>query len=285
MNNCTISIDVPKKILKGAGINNSSFLPAWTYKIKIILHNNSNINKICSFTSTLGNGIKYIDNLTIDGPDKNIKNIINIISPNSTIQNNNVIIFANNFILSPNSQNIISFDIALFDKLTEHSIENSGHKISHGSNILFSAHLINDENVYSCTKKSKAYDFLMDLICEDENISIGEITKFYINCSAGQYDVIRSVYVRSILDEELEFVGDSCNMEPRNIYTFDNKTILKWDIGTLIPCETKKIGFKAKVTSLNGLEKTLKNKSNSNGINNETYTQCPCSSKYLLSVN
>jgi len=34
MNDCTILIDAPKKFLKGAGIPNTAFLPAWIYKVK-----------------------------------------------------------------------------------------------------------------------------------------------------------------------------------------------------------------------------------------------------------
>jgi hypothetical protein len=79
-------------------------------------------------------------------------------------------------------------------------------------------------------------------------------------------------------------------MEPRNIYTFDNKTILKWNVGSLQPCEVKKIGYKVNISEANlehGLIKkgdTLKNKINSNCVNNSTYTQCPSSCEYELLI-
>lgn len=286
MNDCTIFIDVPKKILKGAGLPASDFLPSQIYKFKIILKNNSSEKKLCSFTVTLGNGIRYLKNMHSEGPDSSLKDMIHIIEPNSYIENNNVIIFANNFILSPSSKNTITFDVALFDKLTSDSIENSGEKISHKQNIFISGHLIDGENVSSCSTMCQAYDYELNINCEDSSITPGETTKFYINCKTGQYDMVRSVYVRCILDKNIDFISDSSNLEPRNVYTFDEKTILKWDLGSLQPSEIRKIGFKVSLKDKKNINAgdIIKCKFNSNCVNNTTYTQCPSSSKYELTV-
>ncbi len=290
MNDCKISIDAPKVFLKGAGFPNTSFLPAWIYKVNIILKNNSNLPQLCSFSATMGNGIRYIKSLQLFGPDSNIYDLVNIVEPNQSVGNNNVIIFANNFTLSANSENTLSLDTCLCDNFTEKSLENSGDKIPHKGTISFYGHLINEENVDSCSFVAKACDYEVQIKCEDNKISKGNPVKFYIECRTGQYDMVRSVYVRSILDEGLEFIADSSNMEPRNIYTFDNKTILKWNVGSLQPCEVKKIGYKVNISEANlehGLIKkgyTLKNKINSNCVNNSTYTQCPSSCDYELLI-
>ena len=286
MKECTISIDAPEKILKGAGIPNTFFIPSCIYQLKINLTNTCDSKKLCSFSSTLGNGIRYLKNMNHSGPDVSLLGKTCVIEPSTELGNNNVIIFANNFIMSPNSTNTLVFDIALCDKQTENSLENSGDKIPHKSKINFYGHLINEDYVDSCSASSIAYDYELKVKCDDEKIKAGDTTKFYIHCNAGQYDMARSVYVRSILDEGLEFVADSCNLEPRNVYKFNGKTILKWDLGSLQPLESKRIGYIVKLRDdfKGESDSTLKNKLNSNCVNNSVYTQCPVSCQYSLTV-
>ncbi|HHZ03021.1 MAG TPA: hypothetical protein GX396_08850 [Tissierellia bacterium] len=283
MKECTIYIEAPEKILKGAGIPNSQFLPSNIYQLKIILRNNSSSPKICSFSATLGNGIRYFENIHHEGPDVMLKDLVKVVEPNKTLANNNVIIFGNNFILSPHSVNTIFFDAALCDKYTINGIENSGNKIPHRSKISFYAHLLNDEHIDSCFVSSVAMDFNMSVKIDDEEVSPGDITKYYVYLSTGQYDLTRKVYLRSILDNGLEYIGDSCNLEPKNVYEFNGKTIIKWDVGSLQPSETKAIGYKVRVKD-NIKPGLLKNKLNSNSINNSTYTQCPVSCQHSLKV-
>ncbi len=283
MKECTIYIDVPDKLLKGAGIPNSQFIPAYIYQMKIILKNTGSNEKLCSFSATLGNGIKYLGNIKHEGPDISILDTINAVKPCEQLSNDNVIIFGNNFILSPDSTNTIIFDVALCDKYTVNSIENSGDKIPHKSKLNFYAHLVNEDKIDSYFVSATAMDFNMSVTCEDEKVKAGDITKYYIDLCTGQYDLARKVYLRSILDTGLEYIGDSCNSEPRNVYEFNGKTIIKWDVGSLQPSEIKKIGYKVKVK--NDAVGKLTNKLNSNCINNSTYTQCPVSLKYILEVN
>ena len=284
MKECTISIKAPEKMLKGAGIPNTSFIPAYIYKLNIELENSSNITKLCSFSSTLANGIRYLNNMEHSGPDSTLLQKVNVVAPSAEIGNNNVIVYANNINLSANSVNIITFDIALCDKLTSDSNENTGSKISHKSKLNYNAHIICDEFVDSSSATSIAYDYELVVKCDNEKIKKGETTKFYVHCNAGQYDMARSVYVRSILDGELDFIGDSSNLQPRNIYNFNGKTILKWDVGSLQPSESRRIGYMVKVKEDIESEYILKTKLNSNCINNSEYTQCPCSVEYNLIV-
>jgi len=286
MKDCTISIDAPEKLLKGAGIPNTSFIPSCIYQLKIHFTNTCESTKLCSFSSTLGNGIRYLKNMDHSGPDAPLLGKTYVIEPSTELGNNNVIIFANNFILSPNSTNTLVFDIALCDRQTENSIENSGDKILHKSKINCYGHLIYDDNVDSCSAASLAYDYELKVKCDDEKIKAGDTTKFYVQCNAGQYDMARSVYVRSILDEGLEFVADSCNLEPRNVYKFNGRTIIKWDFGSFQPSESKRIGYIVKLRDdFNGeSDSILKNKLNSNCVNNTAYTQCPSSCQYSLTV-
>lgn len=283
MKECTIYIDVPAKLLKGAGIPDSQFIPSNIFKIKIIIKNKSSGQQLCSFSAALGNGIRYLENLEHQGPDMNLLDSLSAIKPCQILNNDNVIIFGNNFILSPNSVNTITFDAALCDKYTRNSIENSGDKIAHRSKINFYAHLLNKEEIDSSFVTSTAMDFDMSVTCDDEKVSQGHITKYYVNLSTGQYDLARKVYLRSVLDRGLEYIGDSCNLEPQKVYEFNGKTIIKWDIGSLQPSETKRIGYKVKVKE--GSTGRLFNKLNSNCINNSTYTQCPVSNEYLLTVS
>jgi hypothetical protein len=283
MKECTIYIDAPEKLLKGAGIPNSQFIPSNIFKIKIILRNDSSSQRLCSFSAALGNGIRYLENMKHEGPDINLLDTVSAVEPCNLLNNDNVIIFGNNFNLSPNSTNIISFDAALCDKYTVNSIENSGEKIAHRNKINFYAHLINEDKIDSCFVASKAMDFDLSAKCDDEKVNAGDITKYYVHLCTGQYDLARKVYLRSILDAGLEYIENSCNLEPNNVYEFNGKTIIKWDVGSLQPSETKRIGYKVRVKN-NVKAGTLTNKLNSNCINNSAYTQCPVSCKYLLTV-
>jgi hypothetical protein len=286
MHDCTISIEAPQRILKGAGIPNTPFIPSWIYKINIILKNKGDFPSLCSFSSILGNGIHFSGGLKVQGPDSMLFDAIKLVEPSREIGNDNMIIYGNNFTLSAGSENIISFDISLCDKYTENCTENTGGKIPHESKINFFGHLICSDYVDSCRFISEAADYELNISCEDSSIKPGGTTKYYIHCRTGQYDMVRSVYLRSILDEGLEYIPDSCNIEPRNVYTFENKTILKWDIGSLQPSEVKRIGYRVMFRNSKqlALGDMLKNKVNSNCVNNSTYTQCPSSCEYDLAV-
>jgi len=284
MKECTISLNAPERILKGAGIPNTSFIPAYIYKLTIVINNTSSDTKLCTFSSTLGNGIRYLNNLEHSGPDLSVLKSVNVVNPIAEIGNNNVIVFANNINLSPNSINMLTFDIALCDKFTTDSAENNGDKIPHKNKIYYYAHLICEDIVDSCKASSVAYDYELIVKCDNQTIKKGETTKFYIYCNAGQYDMARSVFVRSILDEGLEFIGDSSNLQPRNTYSFNGKTILKWDAGSLQPAESLALCYMVKVKDDVESGCILKNKLNSNCVNNSEYTQCPVSCECSLVV-
>lgn len=279
MKECTISIAVPEKMLKGAGIPGSTFVPSHVYELKIYFSNTGDEPRICSFSSTLGNGIRYLNNINHEGPDTSLAGKISAVEPSVALGNNNVILFADNFVLSPRSHNCITLDIALCDRYTQSSMENSGDKIPHRSSISFFAHLIEGENAISASASTTAMDYELKAMCQDEYIKPGEAAKFYLHCDCGQYDVARNVYVRSILDEGLEYVADSCNIEPRNVYKQNGRTIIKWDVGSLQPSESRRIGYMVSINEVPGMVPgtVLRNKLNSNCINSSEYTQCPSS--------
>lgn len=281
MDKCSIEILLPNKIIKGAGFLDSTFLPSWIYKVKLSIINNTDSYQLSSLNVVLPNGIRFLENLNIDGPDKHILDIIKVVSPNKNVGNDNVIIFANNFKISGMSENIISFDIALCDKFTKDSLENSGEKIPHKHKLNFCANLLSDFQVYSNKNTSEALEYDVNINSEVDKATPNDTVKFYIECKTGQYDMVKNVYFRNILDDCLIYLDGTSNIEPNQIYPFDNDTVLKWEFGSLKPCETRKIGYKAK---LNKKYKTgsevkagdiITNYVNSNCTNNSTYTQCP----------
>lgn len=290
MNDCNVKIYFPKKILKGAGLRESSFVPAWVYRLKIVITNNSEYFKICSLNSTLANGLRYLGNLNVEGQDSEIVEFIKIVEPNTKLGNDNLIIFANNFKLSPMSENSLSFDLALYDKYTENSQENSGSKIPHKSSLNINTYLLSDGQISFDSIKSEVMDYEIKLNCDEEKMSIGDETKLYIECKAGQYDLIRRAYLKSVLDSGFKYITQSSNYEPAKLYSYDNRTILKWSFDVVNPSECKRIAFKIKLkkTYNDGTElrigDNLINTINSNGVNNSSYNQCPDTSKCNILV-
>jgi hypothetical protein len=285
MNDCSVKIYFPKKILKGAGLRESSFIPAWVYRIKIVINNCSEYFKISSLNSTFANGLRYLGNLKVEGPDSEIAEYIKVVEPNEKVGNNNLILFANNFKLSPMSENIITFDLALYDKFTDKSLENSGNKIPHKSTLNINTYLLSDGQISVDNITSEVMDYEIKLKCDEEKMSIGDETKLYIECKAGQYDLIRRAYLKGVLDSGFKYIIQSSNYEPAKLYSYDNRTILKWNFDVVNPSECKRIAFKIKLKNKynDDIEikagDTLINSINSNGVNNSSYNQCPDTSK------
>lgn len=290
MNDCDVKIYFPKKILKGAGLRESSFVPAWVYRIKIVINNCSEYFKICSLNSTFANGIRYLGNIKVEGPDSEIVDFMKAIEPNKKIGNNNLILFANNFKLSPMSENVISLDLALYDKYTENSLENSGGKIPHKTILNINTYLLSDGDISYDNITSEVMDYEIKLRCDEEKMSVGDETKLYIECKAGQYDLIRRAYLKSVLDSGFKYISQSSNYEPAKLYSYDNRTILKWNFDVVNPSECKRIAFKVRLKSKYNddteikVGDTLINSINSNGVNNSSYNQCPDTSKCNILV-
>ncbi len=290
MSDCSVKIYFPKKILKGAGLRATSFIPSWIYTIKIVVKNNSEYFKICSLNSTLANGLTYLNNLKVIGPDKDIEDYIKIVEPNEKVGNNNLIIFANNFKLSPLSENIITFDLALYDKYTENSVVNSGSKIPHKSTLNINTYLLCDGEISSDNITSESMDYEINVTCDDSKLKINDETKLYIECKAGQYDLVRKVYLKSVLDSGVKYLTQTSNHEPSNLYSYDNRTILKWNFDVVNPSECKKIAFKIKIKNKYNDDTLVKagdsliNSVNSNGVNNSSYKQCPDTCKCNILV-
>ncbi len=290
MSDCSVKIYFPKKILKGAGLRATSFIPSWIYTIKIVVKNNSEYFKICSLNSTLANGLTYLNNLKVNGPDRDIAEYIKIVEPNEKVGNNNLIIFANNFKLSPLSENIITFDLALYDKYTENSVVNSGSKIPHKSTLNINTYLLCDGEISSDNITSESMDYEINVTCDDSKLKINDETKLYIECKAGQYDLVRKVYLKSVLDSGVKYLTQTSNHEPSNLYSYDNRTILKWNFDVVNPSECKKIAFKIKIKNKYNDDTLVKagdsliNSVNSNGVNNSSYKQCPDTCKCNILV-
>lgn len=290
MENVSIFTSAPQKIIKGAGIKNTQFVPAWVYTIKLDIKNESENTKLCSFNSTLANGLSFVGNMKIDGPDKDILETIHVVEPTLSIGNDNIIIFANNFKLSKNSINTLSFDVALNDCYTINSVENSGEKIPHKSILNIFSHLLCDGVISSSNASIEAVDYELCIHCDDLDVHTNETTKLYIECKASQYDIIRKVYIRAILDSGIKYLTETSNIDPNNVYTYDNRTILKWNIDLINPGECKKIGFKIKIKpDYTGGDEVLPGDTlnvvfNSNGVINSTYAQSPDTVKYKFNV-
>ena len=290
MGDCSIKIRLPEKLVKGAGISGGRFLPGWVYRFEIEIKNRGDKEKVVSINTTFGNGLTYLGGLSLQGKDQGIVDKIVIVQPSIEIGNNNLIVFANNIKLSPKSTNKIYFDLGLYDRFTVNSVENSGEKIPHRSFLHITAHVLEDGEIVSDKIVCEAMDCQISMQLNQNKAHTGNETRVYIQCRASQYDLIRKVYIKCILDNGEEYISGSCNLEPNNIYKFNNRTVLKWFYDVVNPMEEIRLSFKIKIKQNYIDGKVIKsgdrllNSVNVNGVNNFSYTQCPDTSKDYVEI-
>lgn len=201
----SIDINVPSEILKGAGTSQSE--QNWThpYKTSAIIKNNSREDSLVNMVLTLPDGIRYIGNVIATGPDNNQLStpFVNQITDGE----GNLItkLTLNNVTLSSESENIITFDTAIWNRLQN----NTGEIINHGTSLETKGSIEGEEDFIEKLSTSKALDIQVTKSSSKSKADVNENILFSFTYELGEYYDLNNIEIIDSLPDGLEYVSSS----------------------------------------------------------------------------
>lgn len=231
----------PNKIPKGAGTPNS---PRWVYTYTLTVLNNSREPTIVTLIDNLPNGVRYLGNLQVSGPDSAQLSSPNIITPSPGIGCQDfVTIDWGSVTLSPTSSNTITFDAAIWDNYTENCIENSGDRIPHNTQLLNLATLNGASGPVERETITRAMDATIDKSVASNQTDVGVVNNYTLVYRINQYDDVDSFTIVDTIGNGETYNPGSASITPDSIVVnVDGTTTLTWNLGT------QSIGTEATIT-------------------------------------
>ncbi|MCX7884074.1 MAG: isopeptide-forming domain-containing fimbrial protein [Caloramator sp.] len=241
----SIDIQMPYKMLKGAGFNPKVSDYAYPFSCNITIDNNTRESTLVNIKFTAGNGLRYLGNLATSGFDKN--KFLNPLIFYPSGNNNNVKLQWFNINLSQGSLNNINFNLAIWDRYTKDGSENKGDIITHESTITSTIEGFGQYNLQS-SFDIKAMDIIIDKISDKYIVDADDILTDTLNLKVNQYHDIDSVLITDFLPDGQEYSG-YIGIEPSEIFK-DNITAttkIIYNLGNLSALSSISLNFKAKV--------------------------------------
>lgn len=220
----------PNKIPKGAGTPGS---PRWVYTYTLTVLNNSREPTIVTLIDNLPNGVRYLGNLQVSGPDSAQLSSPNIITPTPGIGCQDfVTIDWGSVTLSPTSSNTITFDAAVWDNYTENCIENSGARISHNTSLLNVATLNGPSGPVERETITRAMDATIDKSVASNQTDVGVVNNYTLVYRINQYDDVSDFTIIDIIGNGETYNPGSASIAPDSVVVnVDGTTTLTWDLG------------------------------------------------------
>lgn len=281
-----IEKSAPSKQPKGAGSISPSTNPRWPYTYTITIYNNTREPSSVTIMDNLPNGVKYLNNLNVSGPDSSILSNPTIIAPSPGSQCQNFVsIDWGNVTLSKSSTNIVTFNAAIWDNYTLNCIENSGNRIPHNTKLANTVTLDGLSGPVQGSHIIIAKDATVNKSVSSRYTDVENINIYTLMYRINQYDNVDSFNLTDILSDGQSYIQGSASQIPNSIVqNWDGTTTLIWDFGSVLSGDTVTVTFEALVESnyLNGnpvsANDSLTNNSSVDGINQTTFTQAPDSS-------
>lgn len=283
----------PEKITKGAGELDPVVLPFWDYQYTLTLTNNSVAASVVTLLDELANGIRYLNNLNVVGPDSGSLLSPTIITPDSSsspLCQDFVSIDWGTVTLSPSSVNIITFDAAIWNNYTLDCLENSGDRIPHDTSLENIATLDGQSGEIEAEVMTDALDVLINKSVGSGITDVGATNFYTLNYSINQYDNVDGIVVTDIIGDGQSYTLGSASITPDSITSALGITTLVWNIGSMLASTSGVITFETVVdaTYFNGdmvsAGDTLTNDSAINGTNQTTGTLTPDSSGVTVEI-
>lgn len=273
----------PGKIPKGAGILPPPPTPFWIYEYTLTLTNNTVQPSTITLVDDFANGIRYLNNLVVTGPDTAALSSPTVIvpTPGPSCQDFTTLDWGT-VTLSTNSINTITFDAAIWDNYTIGCIENSGAKIAHNTPLENTATLDGASGPVVAQVETLAMDTIINKSISTNITDVGQIITYTLSYSINQYDDVGDVVITDLIGDGQTYNIGSATVPPTTITTFPNGTTqLVWNIGLLTTTTTGSISFTTTVNPFyaNGdpvaADCTIVNDVTIDGINQTTITPTP----------
>ena len=281
----------PGKMVKGAGLKEPITAAKWPFQYTLTIKNNGVSESIVTLTDNLPNGIRYLGELNVDGPDEVILLNPTVILPEHGTQNF-VTLNWGEVVLSPESVNVITFTVAIWDNYTIDYIENSGDRILHLTPLENNATLDGESGIIEATAITNAMDATIGKGVDDRNTDVGEINNYILNYKINQYDNVDLFIITDVVSDGQSYnVGSSSTMPDSVIDNQDGTTDIYWELGLREKGTSGSIVFTTTVDENYHqgnpvcAKDSLYNNVNIEGTNQITSTSTPDSSSVNISID
>jgi uncharacterized repeat protein (TIGR01451 family)/fimbrial isopeptide formation D2 family protein len=235
----------PGKIPRGAGKLSPVTSPLWPYQYTLTLMNNTRTASTVTLVDSLPNGVRYLNNLSVSGPDSAALSTptVTIPSPSPGCLDY-VSINWGSVTLSAGSVNVITFTAAVWDRFTAGCQENSGTIIPHGTPMTNSATLDGLSGPIQATATTTALDALINKSVSPEVTDVGVINHYTLSYEINQYANVGSIIITDIVSDGQSYNLGSASLPPQSVTVNpDGTTTIIWNLGLLATGTTGTITF------------------------------------------
>lgn len=282
----------PGKIPKGAGLISPSLNPRWPYQYTLVVTNNSREPSTVTLIDNLPNGVRYLGNLNVIGPDSSLLSSPTITTPSPGPNCQDFVTLDwGSVILSGHSVNTITFDAAVWDNFTENCIENNGSRIPHMTPLENIATLDGLSGPVQANQITNAMDATINKSVASSNTDVGEVNEYTLVYRINQYDDVGSFEITDTISNGQSYNINSASITPDSITVNpDGTTTLFWSLGLKATGTVGSITFSTTTDSdyvdLGPVssDDTLTNDVNIEGNNETTDTPTPDNSRATIKI-
>lgn len=226
-----LELQVPGKMPRGAG-NTAGQAARWPYQHQLIITNNAYLPSLVNIEHLLANGLRYLGELMVTGPDAAVLSTPAVLPPTPPAQNQTALRW-DAVTLSAGSINSITFTTAIYDRYTIAGIENNGDKIAHATPLISTARMSGVGGEVTGQATTLAMDITLDKAVYPRNTDVAGELKYSLLCRVNQYDHLDNVTVVDITEDGQNYLqGDDADLlvqpAPAQPYTFQ-----QWLLGRL----------------------------------------------------
>lgn len=223
----SLSFTGPETYIKGGGSLSTSATSTFAYNL--VITNNTLENSTINLNINLANGLRYIGNYQSSGTDANLfasPNITNVGAQNFVSLN------FNNISLSVASITNINFDCAIWDKLTQNGVANSGSLISQGQVLTSSAVATSSNFSYTSSISTSATLLKVTKTLNSIYTDWYFINSFTIYYELSAYSNLNDIIMIDTIPNGMLFKESS--LTPTSIISnTDGTTSISWNMGNL----------------------------------------------------
>lgn len=236
----SIKFEGPSKFLKGAGeISSSESSATSIINYNLIITNNTLESSNVNLNIDLANGLRYLGNFSVIGTDSSffLNPTINDVGANDFVS-----IEFSNKILSTSSVTTLSFDVAIWNKLSINGNENSSSFINNGDILTSNATISSVDSSFSTFIKLEALCFMVTKTLASIYTDINILNEFIIDYEVSAYADISNITLSDTLSDGMSF-NTALPLPNSLVNNSDGTTTLLWYLGNLSSSNSQSISF------------------------------------------